>query len=312
MSVRGNPGTISYRDLFGTPDFEYVGLDVEAGHNVDIVPDDPFCWTDIAAESFDIVISGQAFEHNPYFWITAAEIARVLVPNGLTAVIAPSAGSVHRFPYDCWRFYPDSWAATSAYVGLDLVESFTEQPAADRPIGGTRHWLDAMMIARKPEACGADFYGRLEAIVAMRPRTPLAEPKAGPAAQAYKDAHTLAHPSRHGCSRISFVMRRVGSTRSADGPLPTSATRPRGEAMLRSHGHRAARVTFPSSWDSRLHVSWTPTTWPRRSELRRTTPRGPGRPRRSPDQTGDGSGGVCRLAKAELRAVNGERRRVGA
>jgi SAM-dependent methyltransferase len=189
-----NPGTISYRALFANSDFEYVGLDVEAGHNVDIVPDDPFCWSGIAAESFDLVISGQTFEHNPYFWITAAEIARVLVPGGLTAVIEPSAGAVHRFPYDCWRFYPDSWAATSAYVGLELLESFTEQPTPDRPIGGTRHWLDAMMIARKPEGSGRDFYGRLEAIVATRPRTALSEPKAGPAAQAYKDAHTLAHP----------------------------------------------------------------------------------------------------------------------
>ncbi len=189
-----NPGTVSYRDLFGTPDFEYVGLDVEAGHNVDVVPEDPFCWSGIASESFDLVISGQTFEHNPYFWITAAEIARVLVPGGLAAVIAPSAGQVHRFPYDCWRFYPDSWAATSAYVGLELVESFTEESAPDRPIGGTRQWLDAMMVARKPEVCGADFYGRLGAIVATRPATSLVEPKAGPAAQAYMDAHTLAHP----------------------------------------------------------------------------------------------------------------------
>jgi SAM-dependent methyltransferase len=189
-----NPGTISYRDLFATSDFEYVGLDIAAGHNVDLVPDDPFSWSGIAAGSFDLVISGQAFEHNPYFWITAAEIARVLVPNGLTAVIAPSAGRVHRFPHDCWRFYPDSWAAISAYVGLELVESFTEQPSPDRPIGGSRQWLDAMMIARKPEVCGADFYGRLEAIVATRPTTKLAEPQAGPAAQAYMDAHTLPHP----------------------------------------------------------------------------------------------------------------------
>jgi SAM-dependent methyltransferase len=213
-----NPGVVSYRDLFQAPDFEYVGLDLEAGPNVEIVPSDPFCWSGIADESFDLVISGQTFEHNPYFWITAAEIARVLVPGGLTAVIAPSAGKVHRFPYDCWRFYPDSWAAISAYVGLELTESFIEQPASDRPIGGGPHWLDAMMVARKPELCGADFYGRLEAIVATRPTAPLVEPKPGPAAEAYVGAHTLAHPLstrlqqafvRHAPTWLTPVRRRV-------------------------------------------------------------------------------------------------------
>ncbi len=190
-----NPGTISYRDLFDAPDFEYVGLDIEAGHNVDVVPDDPFHWPSIQAESFDLVVSGQTFEHNPYFWITAAEIARVLVPGGLTAIIAPSAGKVHRYPFDCWRFYPDSWSATCTYVGLELLESFVEVPSPQRPIGGSRMWHDTLMVARKPAVLSADFYGRLAAIVATRTSSPpRAEPEAGPAAAAYLGAHTLEHP----------------------------------------------------------------------------------------------------------------------
>ena len=91
------PGTPSYRDLYAGPDFEYVGLDIEEGPNVDRVPADPFSWGELATESFDVVISGQTFEHNPFFWITAAEIARVLAQDGLVAIIAPSAGHVHRF-----------------------------------------------------------------------------------------------------------------------------------------------------------------------------------------------------------------------
>ena len=72
--------------------FDYVGLDIAAGKNVDMVPGDPFCWTEIESESFDLVISGNMLEHNPYFWITVAEIARVLVQDGLTVLIAPSSG----------------------------------------------------------------------------------------------------------------------------------------------------------------------------------------------------------------------------
>jgi SAM-dependent methyltransferase len=189
------PGVLTYGQLFEVPDFEYVGLDIEAGYNVDVVPDDPFSWPTIETESFDLVISGQTFEHNPYFWITAAEIARVLVPGGLTAIIAPSAGKVHRYPYDCWRFYPDSWSATCTYVGLDLEESFIDAPSPDRPIGGARMWHDSLMVARKPSVVSADFYRRLDAIVATRTSSPSpAEPKAGPAAAAYVGAHTLEHP----------------------------------------------------------------------------------------------------------------------
>lgn len=192
------PGTPSYRDLLAGPDFEYVGLDIEEGPNVDRVPADPFSWGELATESFDVVISGQTFEHNPFFWITAAEIARVLAQDGLVAIIAPSAGHVHRFPLDCWRFYPDSWAAICAYVGLELAESFTERPGRDRPIGGSRHWLDAMMVARKPLLVGKveedAFYARLGAIVATRPASSLAAPLGGPAEEAYRAAHLLEHP----------------------------------------------------------------------------------------------------------------------
>jgi SAM-dependent methyltransferase len=193
----GSAGGHTYRDLFSTSDFHYTGLDIEAGHNVDLVPDDPFCW-DIEAESFDVVISGQTFEHNPFFWITAAEIARVLTQGGLTSIIAPSAGKVHRFPLDCWRFYPDSWSALCAYVGLDIEESFIEEPAPDLPIGGAKQWHDALMVARKPifvdEIAEKAFYARLDAIVATRTGAELTEPNPGPAAAAYVAAHTLPRP----------------------------------------------------------------------------------------------------------------------
>ena len=109
--------------LFAPPAFEYVGLDLADGPNVDLVPPDPYRWDSLGRESFDLVISGQAFEHNPYFWITAAEIARVLVEGGLTVIIAPSRGPVHRHPFDCWRFSPDSWSVLCQYVGLELLES---------------------------------------------------------------------------------------------------------------------------------------------------------------------------------------------
>ena len=136
----------SYRALFAPPAFEYVGLDLADGPNVDIVPPDPYRWDSLGRESFDLVISGQAFEHNPYFWITAAEIARVLVEGGLTAIIAPSRGPVHRHPFDCWRFYPDSWSVLCQYVGLELLESSVDNGSWRKMVPGTMAWRESFMV----------------------------------------------------------------------------------------------------------------------------------------------------------------------
>jgi SAM-dependent methyltransferase len=159
----------TYRSLFPSPEFAYTGLDIEPGTNVDIVPRNPFIWDEVQDSTFDVCISGQTFEHNPYYWITFAEIARVLKPGGLALIIAPGAGPVHRYPLDCWRFYPDSWAALCALTGVELVESYfeTDTMAATVPGGA---WRDSAAIARKPALEGAalsSFHDRLRKLVQL-------------------------------------------------------------------------------------------------------------------------------------------------
>lgn len=72
----------SYKQFFIEPHFSYTGLDMEHGSNVDIVPKYPYNWTEIEDNSFDVVISGQALEHIEFFWVTIAEMVRVLRPEG--------------------------------------------------------------------------------------------------------------------------------------------------------------------------------------------------------------------------------------
>jgi SAM-dependent methyltransferase len=183
----------TYRPLFDGPGYDYVGLDLEPGSNVDIVPADPYQWAEIPDNSFDAVITGQMLEHNPFFWITLAEITRVTKPGGLVCIIAPSAGFTHRYPLDCWRFYPDAASAMFGYVGLETVEAYVEDRDPNKAVSTA--WADMMAIGRKPEVDHSQQQARdehLAAIVATRPAVVLGVelPPTGPAISRYE--HTVA------------------------------------------------------------------------------------------------------------------------
>lgn len=113
--------------------FKYVGVDFIAGKGIDIVLQDPYKLP-FEDASVDVVVSSSCFEHSEMFWILFLEILRVLKPSGLFYLNAPSNGSFHRYPVDCWRFYPDSgnalitWARHNGHSSV-LLESFTGNQA---------------------------------------------------------------------------------------------------------------------------------------------------------------------------------------
>ena len=53
--------------------FEYIGLDIEHGENVDIKLDNPYKFP-FSDSSIDAVISISVFEHTDFFWLTYLEI----------------------------------------------------------------------------------------------------------------------------------------------------------------------------------------------------------------------------------------------
>jgi len=139
----------SYKPLFDKNHWVYTGCDMVEGKNVDICLKDIYNWSEFDSNQFDVVISGQVLEHVEYFWVTIFEIARILKEGGLCCIVAPSAGIEHRFPVDCWRYYPDGFRALAKYAGLEALEVFTEWnplPYAD----GSGGWKDSVLVARKP------------------------------------------------------------------------------------------------------------------------------------------------------------------
>ena len=83
-----------------------------------------------------------------------SELVRVTKPGGLIYINAPSNGPVHRYPVDCWRFYPDSgfalqnWARRNGYELTLLNSSIGAQ--------GNDYWNDFVAVF----AC-ADFENTL-------------------------------------------------------------------------------------------------------------------------------------------------------
>ena len=140
----------SYRPIFEESQWEYIGVDISSGDNVDIVLSDPYDWLEIESCSIDIVISGQAFEHIEYFWKTMTEIARVLKQGGLCCILAPSGGREHRYPVDCWRFYPDGFRALAHYADLEVVSVKTHWESREYE-DDSDQWADTILIARKGE-----------------------------------------------------------------------------------------------------------------------------------------------------------------
>ena len=114
------------KPLFDRDGWSYVGMDVSAGPNVDIVSTDTsrFPFED---QSFDAIISTSCFEHDEAFWVTFSEMVRVLNKGGHIYLNAPSTGPYHGFPGDCWRFYKDAWAALAkGHDEITLLEQYID------------------------------------------------------------------------------------------------------------------------------------------------------------------------------------------
>jgi len=143
----------TYKPLFSSTTWKYLGVDMTNGKNVDIVITNPYSWNNIRSNYADVLVSGQTFEHIEYIWLTMKEISRVLKPGGLCCIIAPSNGIEHKYPTDCWRIYPDGFRALAKYADLETIEVFTQWENYNYP-DGSDMWHDCVLICRKPQKKG--------------------------------------------------------------------------------------------------------------------------------------------------------------
>lgn len=137
-------GTYNYSDIFNEKNWTYTGLDFEGGNNVDIIVTDIYNWFEVEDNTYDVIISGQIFEHLKYFWLTMSQIERVLKPGGYVCIIAPSSGPKHggNLP-NCYRFHEDGLKAMAEYVDLEVLHASVDNSKKANP------WNDACLVAHK-------------------------------------------------------------------------------------------------------------------------------------------------------------------
>jgi SAM-dependent methyltransferase len=103
----------------------YIGLDMRDGPSVDIVGTAdslPF-----AAGRFDCVVSTEMLEHDPTFWLSLAEMGRVLRPSGHLLVTTRGNGfGEHNEPSDYYRFMPGSMPLLLELAGCEPVAMMTD------------------------------------------------------------------------------------------------------------------------------------------------------------------------------------------
>jgi SAM-dependent methyltransferase len=138
--------------------FEYIGVDFVDAKGVDVILTNPY-ELPFDNESADIILSSSCFEHSEFFWVVFLEIMRVLKPTGIFYLNVPSNGNFHRYPVDCWRFYPDSGRALASWakrnsINTALLESYTSSQIGDI-------WNDFVAVFLKDEKHVAKFSNRI-------------------------------------------------------------------------------------------------------------------------------------------------------
>jgi hypothetical protein len=102
---------------------DYVGIDILAGENVDIIGDAHELSRLFPRCSFDAVFATSVFEHLMMPWKVAIEINHILKQNGLVMVTSHQSWPLHETPWDYWRFSDQAWHALfNLATGFEIIE----------------------------------------------------------------------------------------------------------------------------------------------------------------------------------------------
>jgi hypothetical protein len=109
---------------------EYLGADLTAGVDVDIVADVHRLTDVVGEEQFDVIICCATFEHLKYPHLAAHQMMRALRVGGVLFVHTVQTFALHSFPYDYFRFSREAVAGLfGTQMGFRVMAADYEFPA---------------------------------------------------------------------------------------------------------------------------------------------------------------------------------------
>jgi Methyltransferase domain len=108
---------------------EFLGTDIEAGADVDIVADLHRLTDVVGAERFDVILSCSTFEHLKYPTLAAHELMKALKVGGLLYIQTHQSFPLHGYPNDYFRFSQDALASLfGTRMGFEVVATNYDFP----------------------------------------------------------------------------------------------------------------------------------------------------------------------------------------
>jgi hypothetical protein len=118
------------RRQFLPSSWEYTGMDILAGENVDVVGDAHKLSKLFPEKRFRAVVSFSVLEHLLMPWKVAIELNRVMELGGVGFFITHQCWPLHDQPWDFWRFSSDAWSSIfNRATGFEIIEAAMGEPA---------------------------------------------------------------------------------------------------------------------------------------------------------------------------------------
>ena len=109
---------------------EFLGTDIEAGPDVDVVADLHRLTDVVGRERFDVILSCSTFEHLKYPTLAAHELMKALKVGGLIYIQTHQSFPLHGYPNDYFRFSQEALASLfGTQMGVEVVATNYDFPA---------------------------------------------------------------------------------------------------------------------------------------------------------------------------------------
>jgi hypothetical protein len=108
---------------------EFLGTDIEAGADVDIVADVHRLSEVVGEERFDVILSCSTFEHLKYPALAAHELMKALRVGGQLYIQTHQSFPLHGYPQDYFRFSQEALAGLfGTQMGFELLATNNDFP----------------------------------------------------------------------------------------------------------------------------------------------------------------------------------------